>query len=193
MSKDSIAMINGHEYKYQYNPETKLMDYKGPVGDAPPLTQEQFQEEMKRFSQREATFFFDPKLFEYSEISEDEFIGLLNQIGNWGEQTVESVMWNMDVHIGKGSSGIVQERLFVGDLSNKRIQHLKRLSKGPLLGPIIINDPNERGPPRAVIWKGYYFEPDDPPGEERRLAQLKPEEEEEAVSGLGKLFAKNSP
>jgi hypothetical protein len=44
MSKDSIAVINGHEYKYRYNPETKGMDYLGPVGDAPPLSQEQFRE-----------------------------------------------------------------------------------------------------------------------------------------------------
>jgi hypothetical protein len=43
MSKDSIAVINGHEYKYRYNPETKSMDYLGPVGDAPPLTQEEFR------------------------------------------------------------------------------------------------------------------------------------------------------
>jgi hypothetical protein len=43
MSKDSIAVINGHEYKYRYNPETKGMDYLGPVGDAPPLSQEEFQ------------------------------------------------------------------------------------------------------------------------------------------------------
>jgi hypothetical protein len=42
MSKDSIAVINDHEYKYRYNPDTKQMDYRGPVGDAPPLTQEEF-------------------------------------------------------------------------------------------------------------------------------------------------------
>jgi hypothetical protein len=42
MSKDSIALINGHEYKYRYNPETKGMDYLGPVGEAPALTQEEF-------------------------------------------------------------------------------------------------------------------------------------------------------
>jgi hypothetical protein len=40
----TIAIIDGHEYKYRYNPETKLMDYLGPVGDAPLLTQEEFQE-----------------------------------------------------------------------------------------------------------------------------------------------------
>jgi hypothetical protein len=48
MSKDSIAVINGHEYKYRYNSDTKLMDYLGPVGDAPALTQEQFREAIKR-------------------------------------------------------------------------------------------------------------------------------------------------
>jgi hypothetical protein len=47
MSKDSIAVINGHEYKYKYNPESKQMDYLGPVGDAPPLTQERFREAME--------------------------------------------------------------------------------------------------------------------------------------------------
>jgi hypothetical protein len=44
MSKDSIAVINGHEYKYRWNSESKEMDYLGPVGDAPPLTQEEFKE-----------------------------------------------------------------------------------------------------------------------------------------------------
>jgi hypothetical protein len=48
MSKDSIAVINGHEYKYRYNPETKLMDYLGPVGeDAPPLSEAKFRELFK--------------------------------------------------------------------------------------------------------------------------------------------------
>jgi hypothetical protein len=47
MSKESIALINGHEYKYRYNPETKLMDYLGPVGEAPSLTQEQFRSAME--------------------------------------------------------------------------------------------------------------------------------------------------
>jgi hypothetical protein len=42
MTKDSIALINGHEYKYKYNPDTKTMDYLGPVGDAPPLTEREF-------------------------------------------------------------------------------------------------------------------------------------------------------
>jgi hypothetical protein len=44
MPKDSIAVINGNEYKYRYNPETKLMDYRGPVGDSPPLTEAKFRE-----------------------------------------------------------------------------------------------------------------------------------------------------
>jgi hypothetical protein len=42
MTKDSIALINGHEYKYRYNKETKEMDYLGPVGDAPSLSQSVF-------------------------------------------------------------------------------------------------------------------------------------------------------
>jgi hypothetical protein len=48
MTKESIALINGHEYKYRYNPETKLMDYLGPVGDAPPLTEVIFRKAMVR-------------------------------------------------------------------------------------------------------------------------------------------------
>jgi hypothetical protein len=44
MSKDSIAVINGHEYKYRWNGETKEMDYLGPVGDSPSLTETQFRE-----------------------------------------------------------------------------------------------------------------------------------------------------
>jgi hypothetical protein len=47
MSKDSIALINGHEYFYKYNPDTKQMDYKGPKGDAPPITEGKFRELFK--------------------------------------------------------------------------------------------------------------------------------------------------
>jgi hypothetical protein len=46
MSKDSIALINGHEYKYRYNKESGGMDYLGPVGDAPAITQREFQRAM---------------------------------------------------------------------------------------------------------------------------------------------------
>jgi hypothetical protein len=46
MTKESIATINGHDYRYRYNQETKLMDYLGPVGDAPSLSQEQFRKAM---------------------------------------------------------------------------------------------------------------------------------------------------
>jgi hypothetical protein len=46
MSKDSIAVINGHEYKYRWNSESKEMDYLGPVGDSPPLSESLFREAM---------------------------------------------------------------------------------------------------------------------------------------------------
>jgi hypothetical protein len=53
MTKDTIAVINGHEYKYRYNPESKQMDYLGPVGeDAPPLSEEQFRVEIAQVQAR---------------------------------------------------------------------------------------------------------------------------------------------
>jgi hypothetical protein len=48
MTKDSIALINGHEYKYRYNPDSRVMDYLGPVGDGPRLTEDQFREAMEK-------------------------------------------------------------------------------------------------------------------------------------------------
>jgi hypothetical protein len=42
MSKDSIALINGHEYKYRWNKESQQMDYLGPVGSSPALSREEF-------------------------------------------------------------------------------------------------------------------------------------------------------
>jgi hypothetical protein len=42
--KESIAIINGHEYKYRWNPDAKEMDYLGPVGEAPSLSEIQFKE-----------------------------------------------------------------------------------------------------------------------------------------------------
>jgi hypothetical protein len=48
MSKDSIALINGHEYKYRWNPNSKQMDYLGPVGNAPTLSEEQFKIAMEQ-------------------------------------------------------------------------------------------------------------------------------------------------
>jgi hypothetical protein len=46
MSKESIVLINGHEYRYQWNPQSKAMEYLGPVGNAPSISQEQFQSAM---------------------------------------------------------------------------------------------------------------------------------------------------
>jgi hypothetical protein len=43
MSRDTIAVISGKEYRYRYNRDTKEMDYFGPVGEAPPITEEQFR------------------------------------------------------------------------------------------------------------------------------------------------------
>jgi hypothetical protein len=39
---DSIVNISGHQYRYRYNPDTGKTEYKGPVGDAPALTEEEF-------------------------------------------------------------------------------------------------------------------------------------------------------
>jgi hypothetical protein len=44
----SVAVINGFEYKYRWLPGQKKMEYLGPVGDAPSLTQEQFKEAIKK-------------------------------------------------------------------------------------------------------------------------------------------------
>jgi hypothetical protein len=43
VSKESIAVINGHEYKYRWNSDIKEMDYLGPVGDSPTLSEEELR------------------------------------------------------------------------------------------------------------------------------------------------------
>jgi hypothetical protein len=40
---ESIVEINGHFYRYEYEPESGKTLYKGPVGDAPALTQAEFE------------------------------------------------------------------------------------------------------------------------------------------------------
>jgi hypothetical protein len=47
MSEGSIVVINGHEYKYRWNKEAGRMDYLGPVGEAPPLTQEELNQRLR--------------------------------------------------------------------------------------------------------------------------------------------------
>jgi len=42
MSQESIVEINGHLYRYRYNDDTQKTDYIGPVGDAPGITEEEF-------------------------------------------------------------------------------------------------------------------------------------------------------
>jgi hypothetical protein len=53
MSKESIAVINGHEYKYRYNKDTGGMDYLGPLGEAPALTQEEF---LRKFNEEKIIY-----------------------------------------------------------------------------------------------------------------------------------------
>jgi hypothetical protein len=43
MVKDVIVDISGNRYRYSYNPETKRTEYRGPVGDAPPISEREFQ------------------------------------------------------------------------------------------------------------------------------------------------------
>jgi len=40
MGKEVIVEIKGGKYRYEYDPSTKKMVYKGPVGDAPPVVTE---------------------------------------------------------------------------------------------------------------------------------------------------------
>ena len=39
---DNIVTINNNQYKYTYDPKTQNTHYLGPVGDSPPLTEEEF-------------------------------------------------------------------------------------------------------------------------------------------------------
>jgi len=40
---ESIVTIGDHQYRYRYNQDTKSMDYMGPVGDAPPVNEVEFE------------------------------------------------------------------------------------------------------------------------------------------------------
>lgn len=42
MSQESVVEINGHQYRYQYNPDTGKTEYVGPVGDAPIISEAEF-------------------------------------------------------------------------------------------------------------------------------------------------------
>jgi hypothetical protein len=39
---ESVVEINGHQYRYVYNQDTKATEYLGPVGDAPPVGEAEF-------------------------------------------------------------------------------------------------------------------------------------------------------
>jgi len=39
---ESIVVIGSHQYRYSYNPDTGKTEYRGPVGSAPELKEEQF-------------------------------------------------------------------------------------------------------------------------------------------------------
>jgi len=41
--KDTIVEIKGNRYRYQYDPGSKSMIYRGPVGSAPGITEEEFE------------------------------------------------------------------------------------------------------------------------------------------------------
>jgi hypothetical protein len=40
--KENIVTISGHQYRYTYDPETQQTAYLGPVGDSPPMGEEDF-------------------------------------------------------------------------------------------------------------------------------------------------------
>ena len=42
MGQESIVIISGHQYRYEYDEETQTTKYLGPVGDAPEMTEEIF-------------------------------------------------------------------------------------------------------------------------------------------------------
>lgn len=44
--RESIVEINRHQYRYEYEPDTKATRYIGPVGSAPELSEEEFYRQM---------------------------------------------------------------------------------------------------------------------------------------------------
>jgi hypothetical protein len=44
--RESIVEINRHQYRYEYEPDTKATRYLGPVGSAPPLSEGEFYQQM---------------------------------------------------------------------------------------------------------------------------------------------------
>jgi len=46
MGKEHVVEIKGGRYRYAYDPDTKKTLYRGPVGDSPQLSEEQFLKEM---------------------------------------------------------------------------------------------------------------------------------------------------
>lgn len=85
MGEDSVVENppnSGNFYRYRYNPDTKAMDYLGPVGQAPTLTEEEFQKwalfrEHKELTPKELEKFYEStlKLEEDVEVTLDEAYG----------------------------------------------------------------------------------------------------------------------
>jgi hypothetical protein len=50
MGGESIVDIGGHQYRYEYDPDTGKTLYRGPVGDSPPLAEAEFFNHMSKAS-----------------------------------------------------------------------------------------------------------------------------------------------
>jgi hypothetical protein len=69
MGKESRVIISGHQYRYEYDENTKTTKYLGPVGDAPEMSEADFMAAMNI-----------PKKIKFSENQKQ----LWNHVLEWG-------------------------------------------------------------------------------------------------------------
>jgi hypothetical protein len=123
--KDSIARISGHEYRYRWNPDSKTMDYLGPVGDAPSLSEDQFREAME--GQKPMT----------TNLKEVQLKGITYQF----EHIAEGYDWKQVNVISLGRKGKFSwggsTRWQPGDTIEEVIQRAKVLRETDMRGDII--------------------------------------------------------
>jgi hypothetical protein len=120
MSEVEIPEGSGNFYKYVWNPETKNMDYRGPVGDAPPLQEEMFKEvllrtrkEIKAWSRKT----WDNKKGKWVVVPADENVYIGKDVKDVGEEgfsnigEVTGILREMSIDLREGAPrAIVQAR-----------------------------------------------------------------------------------
>jgi hypothetical protein len=125
---ESIVEIEGHLYRYEYDPASQKTLYRGPVGDAPPLTEEMFRDLLLQPEQLPTN---------HDEFKED-FPNLLEVTREWVESKPGAANWiigpeymidSEELYVWKNGQPVTRDQLMRAEralnmvLNNKPINY----------------------------------------------------------------------